>query len=80
MKNVSRDVIMGLPFPLPPLAEQHRIVTKVDELMGLCDRLEAGLTSAQDHSRRLLDALLNEALSPVENVRPAEPEQIAAVG
>ena len=40
MKNVSRDVIMALPMPLPPIAEQHRIVAKVDELMTLCDRLE----------------------------------------
>jgi type I restriction enzyme, S subunit len=51
---------------LPPLAEQHRIVAKVDELMALCDRLEASLTAATDTRRRLLDALLAEALAPAE--------------
>ena len=39
--NFSKDKIVTYPFPLPPLAEQKRIVAKVDELMALCDRLEA---------------------------------------
>jgi type I restriction enzyme, S subunit len=56
-----------LVFPLPPLAEQHRIVAKVDELMALCDRLEASLTAASTTRRRLLDALLAEALAPAQD-------------
>ena len=39
--SVSVKQIEGLAIPLPPLAEQHRIVAKVDELMKLCDGLEA---------------------------------------
>ena len=48
--------------PLPPLAEQHRIVARVDELMALCDRLETSFTTGDDTRRRLLDALLHEVL------------------
>jgi len=66
MKNVSRDVILALFFPLPPLAEQNRIVAKVDALMGICDRLEASLTATAATRRRPLDALLAEALAPVD--------------
>ena len=42
---------------LPLVAEQHRIVAKADELMALCDRLEASL-AAGDDTRRLLDEAL----------------------
>ncbi len=53
--------------PIPPLAEQHRMVAKVEELLGLCDGLETSLASADDARRRLLDALLAEALAPTED-------------
>jgi hypothetical protein len=51
-------IFYSLLIPLAPLAEQHRIVAKVDELMALCDRLEAQLTTAKSQSRRLLEAVL----------------------
>jgi type I restriction enzyme S subunit len=56
--------IRNCPVPIPPLAEQHRIVAKVDELMALCDRLEASLTTSDQTRTRLLEATLTEALAP----------------
>ncbi len=63
-KGIKAANLKPLPIPFPPLAEQHRIVAKVDELMALCDRLEASLATGDDTRRRLLDALLAEALAP----------------
>jgi len=51
------------PFPLPALAEQHRIVAKVDELMTLCNQLETQLTTTQTETYTLLNSLLTETLA-----------------
>ena len=48
---------------LPPLAEQRRIVAKVDELMALCDKLETGLSCNASTQEQFLGAALNEALA-----------------
>ena len=53
-------------LPIPPLAEQHRIVAKVDELMALCNQLKASLAIGDDTRCRLLDAMLHETLEPVK--------------
>ena len=58
MVNLNHGIINGMPIAVPPLAEQHRIVAKVDELMALCDRLEAEQSDAESAHARLVEALL----------------------
>ena len=58
ISNLSGKALSSIPISLPPLAEQHRIVAKVDELMALCDRLEAEQADAEAAHARLVDALL----------------------
>ncbi|MFM7640009.1 MAG: restriction endonuclease subunit S, partial [Cyanobium sp.] len=61
--NISQAKLRAVPIPLPPLAEQHRIVAKVDELMALCDQLEQQLSQADQQRSRLLETVLAEALA-----------------
>lgn len=63
MQNLNQSILLNLVIGLPPLAEQHRIVAKVDELMALCDRLETQLTVAQSEGRHLLESVLHRALN-----------------
>ncbi len=49
-QRVSGDYFALSPIPLPPLREQHRIASKVDELMALIDKLEAA-SSAREQAR-----------------------------
>jgi len=62
--GISASNLKDVKIPLPPIAEQHRIVAKVDELMALCDHLEAQLCTTEADSRRLLEAVLHEAVAP----------------
>jgi type I restriction enzyme S subunit len=66
MPKINQTTLVSLPIALPPLAEQRRIVTKVDDLMALCDKLEERLAKSAETRRRLLDVLLAEALDPAE--------------
>ena len=51
-------------LPIPPLAEQNRIVAKLEEMMALCDQLEASLHTSDFTRSCLLSALLHETLVP----------------
>ena len=60
--QINNKDINPIPIPLPPFAEQHRIVAKVNELMALCDKLEVSLTKREETRSDALNALLAEAL------------------
>jgi type I restriction enzyme S subunit len=60
---LSLALIREIPFPLPPLAEQRRIVAKVDQLMALVDELEWQQESSRDKASNLLDAIVHEMTS-----------------
>ncbi len=57
-KNINLEIINELVFPLPPIEEQNRIVTRIDALMQLCDTLEQSIDAAQAKQIELLDAVM----------------------
>jgi type I restriction enzyme S subunit len=63
VKHLRVGDVENLNIPLPPLAEQHRIVSKVDELMALCGQLKARLADAQTTQLHLADAVVENALT-----------------
>jgi type I restriction enzyme S subunit len=67
LQHITKSKLEALQIPLPPLPEQQCIVAKVDELMTLCDRLQASLADGAKSRSRLLESLLAEALAPPES-------------
>jgi type I restriction enzyme S subunit len=61
--KLNTEYLQKFTISIPPLAEQRRIVAKVDQLMALVDQLEAQLTASRATAERLLEALVVELIS-----------------
>ena len=69
--NISQPKLRSVPIPLPPLAEQRRVVAKVSELMALVDELETQLAASRADAEKLLSALVAE-LTGTTSLLPAD--------
>jgi type I restriction enzyme S subunit len=72
MTHINRGPFLNHVLHIPPLAEQHRIVDKVDELMALCDRLEAAQVECEASRVGLVTASLARLNAPDEEQFPAD--------
>jgi type I restriction enzyme, S subunit len=63
MAHLSAGRLATIEFPLPPLAEQAGIIAKVDQLMALCDTLEAALRRAESAAQKLTEALVADIVA-----------------
>ncbi len=63
VKNINSTEVSNLLVPLPPLAEQQRIVEKVNVLMTSCNELEKEVSNAKKYVSQLMKAVLQEAFS-----------------
>lgn len=57
--SINQEQLSSFVIPLPPLAEQKRIVEKLEKLMAYCDELEANIRTSKGH-----ETLLQVALEP----------------
>jgi hypothetical protein len=59
--NIGVTTIKSCLFPLPPLAEQQRIVAKAQQLQQQLSRLEAQVQQSRQYAQQLLQSVLKEA-------------------
>jgi type I restriction enzyme S subunit len=65
--NFNGSKLANTLIPLPPFGEQKRIVAKVNQLMALCDELEAKLREAEAHSEKLMNAAVEHVLASIRD-------------
>jgi type I restriction enzyme, S subunit len=83
IKHLSITDFGRMIFPVPPLAEQGRIVAKVDQLMALIDQLETQLGASRATAAKLLEALVagltNQSTSFHPNGKIKSPDKIIPI-
>jgi type I restriction enzyme S subunit len=70
---LSLKILNEIDFPLPPIAEQNRIVQKLYELIQYCNELEASIKQSESQNEKLLQQVLREALSSPAGKAEKEP-------
>ncbi len=63
LASINKTQLRRCLVVLPPISEQQRIMTKLDELMQICDQLKANLQQSQVTQVQLTDALVEQALA-----------------
>lgn len=53
VKGIRQEELLNIPFPLPPLNEQYKIVEKIEELFKQCDQLSMQIAKKQVKSESL---------------------------
>jgi type I restriction enzyme, S subunit len=63
LASINMTQLRHCPLPIPPLAEQKRIIAKVNQLMSLCDELETKLTQSVTDSEKLMEVAVRQILA-----------------
>lgn len=66
VQNLNAEKVRALPIPLPPLLEQKRIVEKIDQLMALCDKLEAERNARNEMRLTIHTTAINQLLTAAD--------------
>jgi type I restriction enzyme S subunit len=62
MNNLNHKILNSLLIPVPPIAVQQGIVSKLKELVQICDELDASIQASKGQNEQLLQQVLREAL------------------
>jgi len=62
MPKINQNQLSQIPIPLPPINEQQRIITRIEQLMSLCDEMEQSIQQNQKFTQEFLQVALKEAL------------------